>query len=57
MLANVFQLGFLFGTPRTLTVRAATNCKLVMLENYDLQTILPQYPLLAKYTLEKYDVS
>ena len=43
------QLGFLFGTPRTLTIRAATNCKLVMLDNESLQNLLPQYPLIAKY--------
>ena len=41
------QLGFLFGCPRTSTVRAATHCELVMLNRADLDKTLESYPLIA----------
>jgi len=42
------QLGFLFGCPRTSTVRAATHCELVMLNRADLDRTLESYPLIAR---------
>lgn len=43
------QLGFLFGAPRTATVRAATHCKLIMLNRRDVDKILHHFPLIEKY--------
>ena len=42
------ELGFLFGSPRTLTVRAATHCELLMLNRRDLDNMLEAYPLIQK---------
>ena len=42
------ELGFLFGSPRTLTVRAATHCELLMLNRRDLDAMLEAYPLIQK---------
>ena len=45
---NFGELGFLFGSPRTATVRAATHCELVMLSRYDMNHVVESFPLLAK---------
>ena len=42
------EVGFLFGSPRTATVRAATHCELVMFTREDLNHVTESFPLLAK---------
>ena len=38
------EVGFLLGTPRLYTVRATTNCQLVMVKWSDVENLLPKYP-------------
>ena len=42
------ELGLLFGTPRTATVRAATHCELIMLSKHSLDQVLVKYPIVRR---------
>ena len=43
------ELGLLFGTPRTATVRAATHCELIMLSKHNLDQVLVKFPIVRRY--------
>ncbi len=42
------ELGFLFGSPRTASVRAGTHCELIMFSREDLNCVIESFPLIAK---------